>query len=822
MTVDPLAPEALHRQLDPVDLGFTTTADLADLADVLGQDRAMAAIEFGIGIGHPGYNIFCLGSPGTGKHTIVTSYLEKAAAARGAPKDWCYVHNFLKPKEPRAIGLPAGRARVFAEAMVDLVEELRAAIPAAFESEDYRSRRGLIEQEFKDQHEQVFEAVRQEASANDIALIRTPVGIGFAPMRNGEAVKPEVFDTWAEADREKVRVVIEDLQKKMEAAIAQAPAWEKDMRTRLRDLNRQIASVAVQHLVTSTKAAFDDLPDVLDFLKQVFADVVRNAFDFLKASAEQAADGGEVKNLVAGVNEMVARSEQQSFRRYEVNVVVSHEPKNGAPVIYEDTPSLSNLVGRVEQVAQFGALTTDFTLIHRGSLHRANGGYLVLDARKLLIQPLAYEELKRALQRSDIRIETPAQIMGMTTTVTLEPEPIPLDVKVVLVGEPMIYYQLSALDPDFAMLFKVQAEFNAQLPWTEDNLQQYAQLIATLQRQEGLCPLDAGAVARIIERGVRLTGDRERLLSRFSFIFDLLREACHRASSTGCDLVTADHVQAAIDAQIYRSDRIRELSHEQIERGTMLISTEGAAVGQINGLSVLQVGSFAFGKPTRITARAGLGRGDVVDIERRVELGGPLHSKGVLILAGFLRGRFSQERPLSLTASLVFEQSYGGVDGDSASSTELYALLSTLADVPVRQGLAVTGSVNQYGQVQAIGGVNEKIEGFFDICVSNGLTGEQGVMIPEANVKHLMLRQDVVDAARDGKFRIYPVATIDEGIEILTGVAAGAQQDDGSWPEGTINAAVAARLDAYADAARRAHRGGGNGDQDEDRDDRGE
>ncbi len=815
MTVDPLAPDALYRRLDPADLGFATTADLPDLLAVLGQDRAMTAIEFGIGIDHPGYNIFCVGSPGTGKHTIVMSYLRRAAADRGAPKDWCYVHNFRKHKEPRAIGLPAGRAREFADAMVDLVEELRAAIPAAFESEDYRSRRGLIEQEFKERHEQAFEAVRQEASANEIALIRTSGGIGFAPMHDGEAVKPEVFDTWSEADRKRVRETIDDLQTKMEAAISQAPAWEKEMRTRLRDLNRQIATVAVQHLVTSTKTAFDDLPDVLDYLDQVFADVVRNAFDFLKASAEQAADGaGEVKNLVAGVNEMVARSERQSFQRYVVNVVVSHEPENGAPVIYEDTPSLANLVGRVEQVAQFGALTTDFTLIHRGSLHRANGGYLVLDARKLLAHPLAYEELKRALLRSDIRIETPAQIMGMTTTVTLEPEAIPLDVKVVLVGEPAIYYQLSALDPDFAMLFKVQAEFNAQLPWTDDNISQYAQLIATLQRQEELCPLDAGAVARIIERGVRLTGDRERLSSRFSFIFDLLREACHKASSTGCALVTAAHVQEAIDSQIYRSDRIRELSHEQIERGTMLIATGGEAVGQINGLSVLQVGSFAFGKPTRITARAGLGRGEVIDIERRVELGGPLHSKGVLILVGFLRGRFAQDKPLSLTASLVFEQSYGGVDGDSASSTELYALLSTLADVAIQQGFAVTGSVNQYGQVQAIGGVNEKIEGYFDICTANGLSGDQGVLIPEANVKHLMLRQDVVDAAREGKFRIYPVATIDEGIEILTGVTAGERQPGGGWPEGTVNARVAARLEDYAEAARHAARGASGRDDD--------
>jgi lon-related putative ATP-dependent protease len=482
-----------------------------------------------------------------------------------------------------------------------------------------------------------------------------------------------------------------------------------------------------------------------------------------------------------------------------VNVMVDHSATTGAPIVYEDHPTVQNLMGRVEHTAQMGTLVTDFNLIKAGALHRANGGYLILEARKVLLQPFTWEELKRALRSQEIRLETLAQTLSLISTVSLEPEPIPLDVKVVLLGERLLYYTLAQFDPDFAELFKVAADFEDQMDRNADGHLLYARLIASLARKEQLRPFDRGAVARVIERSARLAGDAEKLTAHLRSIVDLLREADYWAGEAGHQVITADDVQQAIDAQIRRLDRVRERVQEEIQRGTILIDTEGATVGQVNGLSVLAVGQFAFGRPSRITARVRLGRGEVVDIEREVALGGPIHSKGVLILASYLGARYVPDRPLSLSASLVFEQSYSGVEGDSASSTELYALLSALAELPVKQGLAVTGSVNQYGQVQAIGGVNEKIEGFFDICRARGLTGEQGVLIPASNVKHLMLRHDVIDAVAAGQFQVYPVETIDQGIELLTGVPAGERDAQGAFPEGSVNQRVEARLVALSE-----------------------
>jgi lon-related putative ATP-dependent protease len=486
-------------------------------------------------------------------------------------------------------------------------------------------------------------------------------------------------------------------------------------------------------------------------------------------------------------------------RRYQVNVIVDHSGATGAPVIYEDHPTAQNLVGRIEHMAQMGALITDFNLIKAGALHRANGGYLILEARKVLLQPFAWEELKRALSSEEIRVEVLGQTLSLISTVSLEPEPIPLDVKVVLLGERLLYYTLSQLDPDFAELFKVAADFEDQMDRTSENHLLYARMIATMVRQEGLRPFDRQAVARVIEQSARIAGDAERLSTHVQSIADLLREADYWAGEAQRGVVSAADVQRAIDAQIYRSDRVRERLQEEIQRGTILIDSQGAKVGQVNGLSVITLGQFAFGRPSRITARVRLGRGEVVDIEREVALGGPIHSKGVLILSSYLGARYAMDRPLSLSASLVFEQSYSGVEGDSASSAELYALLSALADLPIKQGLAVTGSVNQYGQVQAIGGVNEKIEGFFDVCRAQGLTGEQGVLIPASNVKHLMLRPDVVAAVAAGQFRVYAVETIDQGIEVLTGVPAGERDAQGEFPAGSVNQRVEARLIALSE-----------------------
>ena len=554
-------------------------------------------------------------------------------------------------------------------------------------------------------------------------------------------------------------------------------------------------SHAVGQFIEELSKSYEDLPDVIDYVEQVRADLLENAEEF-RAPEPQGPPGTQpVPAAQPGRRE-------PSFRRYEVNVIVDNGGRQGAPVIYEDLPTHGNVIGRIEQMAQFGALTTDFSLIKPGALHAANGGYLMVDARKLFMQPIIWEEIKRALQSNEIRIHGLTEALGFANTVTLQPEPVPLDVKVVLLGDPTIYYLLSQSDPDFPELFKVAADFDDQVPRNHGNTARYARMIAGTARREGLRPLSREATARVIERAARIAADSERLTLRLRSVDDLLYEADYWAGVDGNDEISAGDVDRAIDAQTRRVDRIRERSQEQILRDTLLIDTDGEAVGQVNALSVLQLGEFAFGKPSRITARVRLGRGEVLDIEREVEMGGPLHSKGVLILAGFLGARFARRHPLALSASLVFEQSYGGVDGDSASSTELYALLSALSGVPVRQSLAVTGSVNQLGQVQAIGGVNEKIEGFFDICVARGLTGRQGVLIPSSNVKHLMLRPDVVEAAAEGKFHVYPVETIDQGIELLTGVPAGGPDDQGQFPPGTINGLAQATLLEFARNAR--------------------
>jgi lon-related putative ATP-dependent protease len=525
----------------------------------------------------------------------------------------------------------------------------------------------------------------------------------------------------------------------------------------------------------------------------VLNDVGEHLEDFLRDTEEKSdGEAPPTPNLPATGD----AQQNPSLRRYRVNVLVDSTGATGAPVIYETNPSYLNLVGRVEQMAMMGALITDFMLIKPGALHRANGGYLLLDADKILTSPYAWEGLKRALQFHQIRIESPVQMMSLSSTVSLEPEPIALDVKVILLGERQVYYLLAQADPEFLELFKVAADFDDEFVRNDDIVRQYAHLIATIVKQEELLPFDRSAVCRVIEHAARLVEDRERVTAQTRFIVDLMQESDHWAQADGAKIVSAEHVQQALNAQVYRNDRIRQRMQEEVLRETILIDTSGALVGTINGLSVISMGTFDFGRPSRITATINMGKGDVLNIEREIEMSGPFHSKGVLILSSFLRSRYAQDQPLALDASLVFEQSYGGVDGDSASSTELYVLLSAIAQVPIKQSIAVTGSVNQHGQVQAIGGVNEKIEGFFDLCNARGLTGDQGVMIPASNVKHLMLRHDVVDAVAAGRFRIYPISTIDEGIEILTGLPAGKANDKGVYPKGTINRLVYDRLAA--------------------------
>ena len=795
--VKPLEPAQMCHRCDPAAFAFETTAELDPPDEVLGQKRALEAIRFAIGMNRDGYNLFALGPPGLGKHAVVRRVIEERAATEPVPPDWCYVNNFDDAQKPRALRLPAGVACRLKADMERLVLDLRAAVPAAFETDEYRSQKDAIEDDVKQRHERVIEGIQRDAGEHGIALIRTPAGLGFAPMRDGEVIEPQAFQALPEDERVRAQKAIEILQQELQAALRALPALVKESRQRVRELQRDVTGFAAGHLIDELRGNYAELADVIAYLDTVRKDVIDNADIFVPAEESVPAMPGQLPGQA-----QPPRSQDAGFERYVVNLLIDCADVTGAPVVYEDHPTYQRLMGEIEHISQMGALVTNFTLIKPGALHHANGGYLILDARKLLQQPLSYDALKQALRGRRLRIESPGQASSLISTRGLEPEPIALDVKVVVIGEPMLYYLLTQHDPEFGELFKVAADFEDRVERSDGNSMLYARLIAGLAREAGLKPLDGGAVARTLEHGARLAGDAERLSVRIESVADLLREADYWCAEAGAETIGASHVQQAIDAQVRRSNRLQARMEEEVTRGTILIDTEGAEVGQVNGLSVLQLGNFAFGKPTRITARVRLGKGEVVDIEREVELGGPLHSKGVLILSGYLGARFAEDRPLSLSASLVFEQSYGGVDGDSASSTELYAILSALAGVPIKQAFAVTGSVNQRGEVQAIGGVNEKIEGFFDLCKARGLTGDHGVMIPAANVKHLMLRGDVVEAAAAGRFRIYPIETIDQGIACLTGVAAGARDAEGTFPEGSVNQRVEARLAAFAERAR--------------------
>jgi len=796
-------PQQLCNRCDPDQFGFETTAELEELTHVVGQPRAVDAIQFGIGIQREGYHLFAMGPNGVGKQTIVRRFLDRRAATEEIPSDWCYVYNFQHAHKPHALRFPPGQAQKFSRDMEQLVEDLRTAIPAAFETDEHRARRHEIDAEFTDRRGNALEELRARAAKQDIALIQTSDGgFMFAPMRNGEAIDPDAFSKLGEQERNRIEMVIRGFQAELEKIVRQIPKLRQERARKIREFNRRVTHVAVSALIEELQKQYEKLSEVQKYLAEVQQDIIDHAENF-----RQPKEGEQV--TLFGMALPQAEAAENALRRYRVNVLIDHSVSKGAPVICEDNLTYNNLVGRIEHLQQMGVLVTDFTLIKPGALHRANGGYLIIEVLKLLQQPFAWEGLKRALRSREIRTESLGQMLSLISTVSLEPESIPLNVKVVLVGERLLYYLLHHFDPDFSELFKVVADFEETMESSLETNLVYAQLIGSIARKEGLRQFNRAGVARVIEHSLRLAGDAEKLSIEMQKITDLLREADYWADEANRPTVTSEDVQRAIDTQQYRADRLRDRLQEEIQRGTILIDTAGEKVGQVNGLSVLQLGNFAFGHPSRITARVRLGGGKVIDIEREVELGGPIHSKGVLILSGFLTGRYVPDKPLSLSASLVFEQSYAGVEGDSASSAELYALLSALAEVPIKQSIAVTGSVNQHGEIQAIGGVNDKIEGFFDVCKARGLTGDHGVLIPAANRKHLMLRQEVLDAAAAEKFHIYAATTIDEGIEILTGLQAGRRNEQGKFPENSINQKVERRLIEFAEQARTFHGGAG-------------
>ncbi|MBB5320223.1 Lon protease family protein [Marinobacter oulmenensis] len=788
----PLSEQEIYHRCPLDKLEFDTTESLEDLDLPFGQDRVLRALEFGASMKADGFNLFVLGPTGAGKHELVRRFLDRHAADSPVPSDWCHVYNFSHSDRPGVIRLPAGEGRAFKDDMNELVGELKTAIPATFESEEYQARiQELQEEVSRRQHQGLFE-IQEEANRNNIAMLTTPAGFTFAPMRDGEVIDPDEYKNFSDQEKELIESKVEDLQKKLQQAIQQIPRLRKEVRERIHALNEEMVQLTLGGPMGALREKWANLEDIVAYLDAVREDVVEHAEAF------QDNENGPPQGLL---------------NRYRVNLLVDNADTRGAPVIYEDLPSHQHLVGQIEHRAHQGSLYTDFTLIRSGSLHRANGGYLILDARRVLSQAMAWDSLKRILLSGEIRIESLERLYGLASTVSLQPQPIPLSVKVVMVGDRTLYYLLSHYDPDFLDLFKVEADFEDDLERDEQSYALYARMIATMARGGGLRALDRAAVARLIEHASRLAADQKKLTAHDRVLKDLLSEADYWAGQGHCRFIEACHVQQAIDEREYRASRIRERSLEQIRRGVVMIATEGEQGGQVNGLSVLQLGATLFGQPTRITATARPGRGQVVDIEREAKLGGPIHSKAVMILSRFLANRYAPMGELSLSASLAFEQSYGGVEGDSASVAETCVLLSAITGVPLKQSLAVTGSMNQQGEVQAVGGVNEKIEGFFRVCQQNGGVDGQGVLLPASNVEHLMLNEEIREAVREGRFSIYPVRHIDQAIELMTGRVPGEAEPGAEFPEGSFNRQVADRLAAFAEVGRRTddEGEGGNG-----------
>ena len=781
-SIPPLTSAELYHPSDLADFDFRTTSDLEPLCASIGQDRAVEAIDLGASMPHRGYNLYLMGSTGLGKHALINDTLEQRRRDSPAPDDWCYVADFNNPQRPNALRLPPGRGRHLRTDMRQLVEDLLDAVPTAFHCEEYTHRAETIQKEFKAREDEAASTIGQKAKAKGIALIHTPSGYTLAPVRDGHVLGPDDFNALPEGEKEQIGQVIDELREDLQKTLSQVPLWQKEMRARFKTLNQETMERTVNTLMRELEGNYATLPAVQDYLAAARKDLIEDGDIFRQG------DGDEGKT---------PSPDDAPFIRYRVNLLVDNADLDGAPVVHEDNPSYLNLVGRIEHIARMGTLSTDFTLIKPGALHRANGGFLVLDALRLLRNPFAWDGLKRVLRAGEVRIESLERMLSLGSTISLEAEPIPIEVKVVLVGERLLYYLLKTYDPDFGPLFKIAADFAEDLPRRVDSDPLFARLIATLQQQERLLPLTRPAVERVIEHAARRAGDGERLSVHKGSLLDLLRESDHFARRAHQDHVDREQVEVAINAGRRRLDQLHERIHEEILRGTLFIDTKGLQLGQINGLSVIDPGDNAFGTPTRISATARIGNGEVLDIQREIDQGGPIHAKGVLILSAYLGRRYARYQPLCLSASLVFEQTYGMVEGDSASVAELCALLSAIADTPIKQSLAVTGSVNQRGEIQAIGGVNEKIEGFFDICNARGLSRDQGVIIPQANRKHLMLREDVREAAERGEFHIHALSHVDQAMQLLTGLPAGVPNKDGNYPPDSINGQIEQRLSTF-------------------------
>ncbi len=794
--------EQLNWRCDLSLLPFTCTSEMTPLEDFIGQERAIRAIEFGLGVNKPGFNIFVTGLTGTGKTSIIKAFLKKVTGERiaqqadsYAPEDWCYVYNFADPDRPQALRIRRGMGKGLKADMERLVQTAQREAKKLFESDEFAHQRQAMIEELQKKQQQMMETLMEEANRNDFALRVTPSGIVLLPTKDGKPMQEAEFLALTAAEKKLFEEKRSDIEKRVEATLREGKKLEREIAEKLEKAETEAADYLVRNPLADLKEKYRDYPKVIAYLDGAREHILKNLQRF--KGGESGPPGLATGGMPFG------EPPSDPFLPYRVNVFVDNSDAQGPPIIVETNPTYHNLLGVIEKKPTMGGYVTDFTLIKAGSISKANGGYLVLYDRDVLANAGVWEALQRVIKNRELRIEEPGTFFGFMPPQGLRPEPIPTDTKVIMIGDPFLYRALANADPDFRETFKVKADFNFEIDRSQENIVAFACFISDYCKREGLRDFDASGVAKVIEHGARMVEDQNKLSTRFSDMADLLVESDYWAGKENAKLVAERHVERAIAEKIFRLNLIEKRLQEMITEGSVLVDVQGAVVGQVNGLAVYQLGDFSFGKPSRITAKTFMGRGGIVNIEREAKLSGKTHDKGVLILSGYLGGQYAQHNPLSLSSSICFEQSYDGVDGDSASSTELYAILSSLAEVPIEQGIAVTGSVNQNGEIQAIGGINHKIEGFFDVCRLKGFTGDQGVLMPRANLRNLMLRADVVSAVTEEKFHIHAVSTIDEGIEVLTGIAAGERDHEGRYPEGSVNDRVQKKLQQYVEQQKR-------------------
>jgi len=793
-----LAPEQLRCDCDPSSFRFSSTAEIPPLKGFVAQERPVRAIRFGLDIHSPGYNIYVSGLTGTGKTTVIKKFLEEIAVTMPTPDDWCYVHNFHDPNSPVAIHLPAGRAKHLKAEMEELVAHLKREIPKAFDSKEYEQSMNALITENQAEQKALFNQLSEKARQEGFALEMSKMGVSLVPILNGKPISAEQFEALEDETKRAMEKQRTALQSDINNFLREVREVNKASREKVNELNRRVGLYVVGVRIEEIKEQYSEIPQVVSYLDDVQDYMLSHLEDFSEKSQEPDA---------SPATQLKLENQAEPYLKYRVNIVVDNTDTKGAPVIIETNPTYYNLFGRVERRAQLGTFFTDFTMVRAGSYAQANGGFLVVTARDALMNVGVWETLKRTIRNKEVRMEDLGEQYGLVPVAGMRPGAIPVNVKVIMIGNQWTYQALYGMDEDFRKIFKVKADFDYEMQRNEESLQGYAMFISDRCHVEGLLHFDPSGVAEVVEYGARLVDDQERLSARFSDLADIVREASYWAREEGAAAVSAGHVTRAEEEKYFRSNLIEVRLREFITRGIIMVDVAGDRIGQVNGLSVIDLGDIRFGKPSRITAKTYVGRSGVLDIEREAKMSGKIYEKGVLILSGYLSGKYAQEQPLSMSASLCFEQSYEGVDGDSASSTEVYALLSSLAGVPIKQGIAVTGSVNQHGEIQPIGGVNQKVEGYYDVCKAIGLTGDQGVVIPVQNIKNLMLRYDLIDAVKAGRFHIYAVSSVDEGIELLTGIPAGVRVD-GSYPEGTTHHLVEKRLKGFAECLKKLDKTG--------------